>query len=350
MKPMGCERLESRRLLSASLSLDGTTLNVVGDNLSQVLTITDLLPGNQATVSFDANGNGILTDPGDYDAVVLGPIETFNIDLKGGDDDVLIEMAGFPYPDYDGVSKHFNVELGGGADSFEFRADIGNLIVDSTVSFDIDAGAGDDFSRIVLNHVNDSLFDVQYAGGSGDDEVIFTSDDFNNSVATLEFDLGSGNDSFLEAHEEGTHFNGSNTTRVFGGAGDDDLRFSVTPNEGPYEVTELLSVELYGGNGNDEISFVAAPFLLNDSGGLRLVGEGGNGNDTLDAWIDIDAASTGGTLVALLRGGNGNDSFDIELDVDSLLVDYDATLEGGNGFDTALTAGNGTIVEQSIEA
>src|SRR5262249_18045371 len=106
------ERLETRLTPScpvtiADLHLNGTIqLRIIGHPLKQRVIMTDT--GTDLVLSLDCNGNGNFTDAGDRNADHLGAIETVELGLRGGDDQVSYTLAA----DFSNVAKSLLVHLG----------------------------------------------------------------------------------------------------------------------------------------------------------------------------------------------------------------------------------------------
>ena len=192
------EQLESRRLLSATLS--GGVLTVLGSNAKDEITLS-LLEGNSARLSVDMNG----------------AVENFNVSAinsifvygRAGDDTIMVSNANGVVP--------FAMFLGGGDDKDKIvGGNFDDTLRGGDADDDLTGGRGND------SLVGDEAKDV-LNGGSGDD--------FLFGGAANDDLFGNGGDDFLKG--------GPDNDRINGGDGDDEL-WGMEGND-----------TLMGGDGND---------------------------------------------------------------------------------------------------
>jgi Ca2+-binding RTX toxin-like protein len=277
--------LASPASAATTASVANGTLNVVGDNAGDTITVGSLTP---TSLFVDANGDGAtdFTFP-------LSDITAIAIATGGGDDTVQLTQFGGLFD----TTRPTTIDGGDGNDKI-FGVDGNETIV---------GGAGDDF--IDGNRGNDSI-----SGGAGDDTIQWDPGDGSDSV-----DGDAGNDTLL--------FNGSNAAEMFTFAPNGSRVLmhrdvaNVTQDLDTVERVKLLEL-----GANDTTS--AAPGL----GSLVLDVDGGSGNDTFNGSDEPDVF-TGGTEDDTLNGGGGNDTLMGNEGVD--------TINGGDGADS-IHGGDGT--------
>jgi hypothetical protein len=123
----------------------------------------------------------------------------------------------------------------------------------------------------------------------------------------------------------------SGSVEMTGGTGSDDLDLDGRVSIG--KSSAGISVSLAGGDGDDRLGLAGNMTL---SGSLHH--DGGNNNDTLDL-NGLNTLVIKGSVD--FTGGDGDDHFD--LDAASLAISGGVTVTGGNGADTALFVGDGSI-------
>jgi len=138
-------------------------------------------------------------------------------------------------------------------------------------------------------------------------------------------------------HGDTIHVGGASDVTIHGGAGDDDLLAAVEVHAGGGSGANF---EVYGGEGNDTITFSGDVIFLSEGESLfqSISGtvDGGNGDDTITVIAaretlvmggDGDDTITGGGRDTLVMGGDGND-----------VIDSAATIDAGDGNDTVVTS------------
>lgn len=310
------EQLETRRLLAGNVSVSrqGDTLLVRGDNLANEIEIFSA-GGNSFTVAgFDTTVNGA-------EERTFSNIRNLNIDLRGGNDILsiaddptgLLDLAdaaidGFPIDlgdlgpsDQTGIAGFIIIRTGAGADEVGLSVDVGQFV-------DIATGAGNDEVAVLASDINAHLF-IRTEDGSDGVAVL---DSFVNT--TLLIEGGRGADGlFVQT------FDGAFVT-VNGGRDGDDIEL--------FDLAVDHNIVLLGDQGNDdiELEFAEARFV-------NIVG--GDGND----FIDADGVETRGDLI--ISAGNGNDDVEVEPNDEYLEEGQEITaiggalvIDGGGGHDS----------------
>jgi hypothetical protein len=398
------ELLETRLTPSALFTIGhfdhngAMDLRVIARDANQRLIITDT--GTDLVFSLDANGNGSFTDPGDRNAVHLGAIDTVNLRLRGGDDQVTYTLAG----DFSGVRKHILVDFGGvsGLDTFTFDTAGHSILNHSVVSMDVVGGAPGDVTTINFDTISNSAVSVREQLATSDNAPATTSaatpstitfrGPITDSLVDVLVVLGRGNSDF-EVNFLGA-VGGSNTSAVNililgnqGTPGDDvtanfgntvdtgstlDFRARLRGGDDVFQgnfdlshfgltnslhgaVGGALNLTVDGGVGNDTITVGAngttGSAVLDGLLNLRLVGGGGNdsmkvlfAHDTssnLNAFTTSEASALSRGLRLRVYGNGGADQIDVRLSNDAhASFNYDVGLFGGDGADTLSFAGN----------
>jgi hypothetical protein len=385
------EKLETRCCLACDLFVSGNTLQIVGDDLDNTVTITDDGAGNVAAV---------CTSPTGDDAAALSGIEKIVLSARSGNDSVSYTLTG------DRVRKmELDFDLGAGSDFTTLH--LADLVDPSAVTaiaedfqINIRQGAGEDFllagnfaggvGRIAVEA--DAKLEVKVDGGQDNDQALLG---FQGARidGELEIDLrggeGEGADfSFLAAPLASVGPAGKLEWKVDDGAGPDavnlDLGGTVVENDVVIDIKQgdgedvvnafgngtavgdngKLELKLDAGSGNDIASIVfqqavvngelrievkqgqgddaaflfAQEALLGPGGLLEVKWDGGAGLDQGHAHVGATAGSTG-TLKAELQGGDDDDNLTLDV-VAPESVDLNALLDGGNGLDTCSATPN----------
>lgn len=257
--------MESRQLLAGNvtLSFDGATLQLVGDNSANQIQVSWSAEGLrvQAQTGTRLNGvtNGLLT---------IAMPSSIAIDLKGANDQ--LTLAGY-------LGGQISIQMGSGNDSVR-----GNSVVCENV-FSVDLGSGNDNLRIEGTTVSPNQFggNLTCNGNTGNDVMKFYESVVYGSLQALG---GTGNDGF-----GGTRQLIHGTTSVDLGTGNDLLGFfqwqcrsaaNILGNTGDdivalHESRFLTSVTIQLGEGRDGLLSYQNQF---EAGVTR---NGGNANDVL---------------------------------------------------------------------
>jgi hypothetical protein len=337
---MHIESLESRTLFAATVSVSGSTLSIVGDAAAQTVIIQDesTASAHDTTVSLDANGDGLFTEPGDLNHVVYNGITTFDLNLGKGADKVIINLAG----PYEGANKQFFVDGGNGNNAISFTNAIGNTIRNSNVLLNIITGRGADSVTLDLGQFSSSKFTSTINTGDGNDTLLVNGNGFvGNSTVDISADMGAGND-IATNRLDWDMFDlptASSTWRfnVYGGDGNDTLQAIGELGSSAANVLGLLDIGLYGQGGDDTLTARLDQFNLN-GGTLRLREAGGAGSDTISLAGTFATTTGGGSLDLQLLGHGGNDILTSNANTDPALTGS-AILDGGRGTNSATAAG-----------
>ena len=262
------QTLESRKLLAGdvTVSLDGSTLNVLGDGEANQVEIIGLADGSAVVTGLDGTtingGTAAFSAEADLDEV--------QIQLEGGDDELTI--SGLV------LNDSLTIETDDGDDS----ADIQNLNVDGIVvsgddgndvlEFDnvfsrrsivIRGGDGDDTIAIgAMAAERNGLIDT----GAGDDSLVVDNLGIRKNLTLL---FGDGDDQALFAGE--TY---GNRGTVVLGDGDDSFFVLPATNEAAARFNRNLKIR--GGSGNDSIVLDSSV-----SSDRRTRIDGGSGDDAI---------------------------------------------------------------------
>lgn len=286
------EPLESRVMLSVTVTQVGSTLSIVGDTTNNFVDVT-YSNGND-TISVTADGvvheflnsaiNRIQFEGNDGDDRLTSDVSERVVAYGGDGDDTLYGSNSSDYlAGGDGNDKLFGL---GGADRLE--GDLG----DDTIH----GGPGDDrlFGYIGNDTIVTGLGDDYTIAGSGNDNIV-----------------NAGGADFIEA--------GSGNDRITGGPDFDQIRGNYGDDV------------INGGGGND--------FILASFGDDRVVG--GEGNDSIFAGQGNDFVSAGagndfvegGAGSDDIRGGDGDDElFSLTQDVSVMNTESDSVV-GNAGLD-----------------
>jgi hypothetical protein len=312
---LGVEALDRRDNPSTGVTLSGTTLNIVGDNGANSVQVAIVDATDQVLVTADGHSFAFASDQ----------VQAININLKGGNDDLTVQLGTGIEPAVSLTrAKAMNVSLGDGDDSANFV--FGGLGVSG---------------RVIAADLN-----VTVHAGAGTDSVI---GNFGETKAALTFNtfMGTGDDaSFLNlwgpidagaAVKIGMH----------GEAGNDSMGvFATYVND--YDQLNigagaLLDIGLNGGDGNDRLDTTYGGI---DRGTLRVREDGAAGNDKVTAEIHLVRPPFTlfpiGVSDVVLRGGSGFDN--LELDVFGKAHKFRAEIDGGTGFDHATGTSNVQII------
>jgi hypothetical protein len=344
---------------------NGTTdLRLIGAGGRQTGLVEIRQDGYLASV--DCNGDGDFADAGDVTKSGPDTIESYYLELGGGDVTTLkltealtgamknvvavlpsasnkLTLLSQGFALQGGTSLMIDIVGGGGAENVTLDF-TGSTIDASWVTVRGDLYAGNDtFKWVGAAQTLDSTVDVDafagpgrnvfhYSDGAGQasgsdiafygegSDVMTDVDAFNMALAgsldngarfELNANLLSGSDRFNGSVNLASFAvdpfgpAGSEAyVRALGNRGLDILTLSDGGSIGPATINGLLSVELDGGNQPDTLNFYMRG--ITGSGTLRYRGDAGIARDNLDAKVSADASSTN-ILDVALQGGPEND-------------------------------------------
>jgi Ca2+-binding RTX toxin-like protein len=237
----------------------------------------------------------------------------------------------------------------------------GNDTVSGTATGDTGYGINDD-GQITLGSGDDSIIGtgsftgIQVSGegnldaGSGNDLItgIANSIGFTHNAYGLEFDgylTGGSGDDLIRGEARGVVFgNVSIGLAGFGsldGGNGNDFITGIGINENGYGIGIRNYEDIFSSRGNGSVSGGNGSDIITGYGtSVGIQGgiiDGGNGNDYFKARrIDSEGkklSNQGGAIAdVLITGGKGDDTFDVGYG--------NATLDGGQGFDTLILLGS----------
>ncbi len=338
--------------------------------------------GNMLTTDFTAltgttidGGAQVDTITGSFAAdVVRGGTGNDSITLGGGDDtntwnngdgtDVVLGGAGTDRQVVNGASSGDIFTIAAGTAPVVVRFDRTTLVpfgIDLTEVESLDVNGLDGDDSISAEGMAAGLIALRLSGGLGVDTLVGSSgiDVIDGGDGNDTVDANPGNDSIVLGIGDDTNTwnNGDNTDAVQGGDGTDrqivngagagDV-FTVAVGTAPVEVrfdrtnlvpfgidlTDVESLDMNGGDGNDQISAEGFP-----SGLIRLSLNGGLADDTLIGSSGADA----------LNGGDGNDTVDGNPGNDSITLGIgNDTNTWNNGDSTDTVSGDGGTDTQIV--
>jgi hypothetical protein len=333
-------------------------LRVRGDAARQVLELSDR--GASVSVRLSCNGDADFEDATDIDQTIPGAFETFDVQLGGRDDIVIV----FTKDAVDAtVIKNLLLTLGPGGNTAEL--DLLSRLFHSSVTAEVQGGAGADVLRIFPAFSGAAVI-VRGDLGAGDDMLDVLDPEISTGGAfLLNVDLGPGRNlatvplpglssSFASIDLEGGDvLTGTDTVSVtvpqdflrqrarffFAAAlrrGDDVFSVDLGSKD-PFviDATSEAHFSAAGGEGDDAVGGA----LLSGSahaGVFELGLSGGPGSDvvTLD-WSDLQGS---GTDVVRLDGGDGNDTVIASVESTTTTALLDLLVAGGRGADTVYQA------------
>lgn len=310
MRNRGCEELEPRKLLAATLDANGA--------LSIVATSGDDVVGISLKTTKLRVGIGATTT--DFTAA---SVKSISIDLGDGADTLVIAhgvgpvycLGGLGDDTISGGDFSDSITAGGGKDLVYGGA--GDDRIDGGPTNDVLYG-DDGADRIYGSDANDALYGVagvdRLFGGVGSDTLVGGSS--NDKLYGDD-----GNDSLLGGNQNDLLTGGAGSDQIYGndgndtlyGQGDDDELFGQAGDDQAYGDANFDRID--GGAGNDTLDGAdGEDTLLGSDGNDLLTGDagndnlyGGNGADTEDGGADDDyVAGDAGT--DNLSGNDGNDA------------------------------------------
>ncbi len=313
MRRLKCqvESLEDRQLptVTAVLLNGGATLSITGDNHDELVTIVQNDDADELHVSWSelSSSQTLMYNP-DM-AFQSSSIKKIVVNLGGGADSFNYQLDGNTMQ----WDKTINVDLGAGNDSafFDFG---GQLIVPYAINSNIviDDGSGQpvgvpqaDPADLLANLV------VNVHGGAGDDSISAVFGNIKKGLTLRE--SGDGGDDFLSSSVAGSMVA---TSPILidqdGGAGHDQLWVDLGIRG--IDAIAKVTVNQRGGAGRDELTVNANLPLF---GSLGINQSGGAGDDTIATRALMKWSSTG-TLTARINGDAGNDSMGLRLKRDDI--------------------------------
>jgi Ca2+-binding RTX toxin-like protein len=227
---------------------------------------------------------------------------------------------------FDNSSPHFDTVLNGGGGADVLRA---SLMA----------------TPYAIGYTNDALIETILLGGAGSD-VLRIEQSFGGHgtiISSSRMAGGAGNDDLWSSISLTGLSNGpvESDQTLLGGGGDDSLSLEVTAaNYAGFEPTDNVDLRavLKGGGGADRLTLLyqIAPDGESDGQAVALL-DGGTGNDVLTARLEVHGSVAGR---AVLLGGAGNDSLTVDMGENNLL-------SGGVGDDT-MTGGSGSDIFEFI--
>lgn len=305
------EILEDRAVPTVSVSLDPETLTVhlVGDGKNETVVVLET-PGT-TSINIDNNGDGALDAFLDT-YVFMGGIRAFN---------------------------HFDVNLGGGDDHFEFRAmhDL-NTPRDFQVS---DTKGDNSFTFDASGFAISAPWNLAYTGGKGNDNITTLFNAVNNTSVNLSMAQGAGNDEFSLLHR-GPVTNSTVSINQVGGDGVDAANIFYEPSAD--FIHSQVNVTFDGGAGNDGFNTSINSSRITDGSTMNYLASMGAGKDVLNYRLNSHLADPGSTGSVGLHAalGDGDDRFTSTLGYDAGAVAAGSQaifqVDGGGGDDLFFVA------------
>jgi hypothetical protein len=312
---LGVEGLDRRDTPSTGVTLSGGVLNIVGDDTANTVQVALVDATNQVLVQADGHQFTFASDQ----------VQTININLKGGNDDLTVQLGTGNEPAVSLTrAKAINVNLGDGDDSANFffgGLGVPGRVIAADLNINVHAGAGNDS---VIGNFGETKAALTFNGfmGTGDD----------NNFVNLWGPIDAGAAVKIGLHGEA----GNDSMGVFATYVNDYDQLNIGTGA-------LLDIGLNGGDGNDHLDTTYGGF---DRGTLRVREDGGAGNDQVTAEIHLNLNKffpfPTGTADVVLRGGSGFDN--LELDATGRAVRSRFLIDGGSGFDHAKGTSNVTII------
>ncbi len=294
LAPAGVEELETRRLL-ASAVVQGTTLNITGDDVSETITVV----GN--TVHINAGTFNIATDfhsvvvnaNGGNDRVDLSQIgAAIPSTIRGGaGNDTLI--GGIADDTLDGGSGADDMSGGQfGNDTADYSARTANLVIGlGSIADDGEAGEHDNVRADIETVI----------GGSGNDSI--------SGTGRSEKLIGNaGNDTLRGGFGDDTLDGGAGADLLDGGGGTGD----AATNDGSDTVINVENVTTTGGGADAHLD--SGKLIVTGTAGadnINILGDGSSVHVTINGAVD-QSFSLSGFFVLQIDALGGNDNIHIE--------------------------------------
>jgi hypothetical protein len=340
------ESLENRALLAGNVSVfaDGNVLKIVGDGLSNGVSVQQLDHNRYFVTGFALNGAD-TTINGQLNGRIVSGVSHIDADLNHGWDIFILTNSAFRRNE---MAQRFSGGTAGPVPASPEAPNPNTHPVTARVTGDISV-KGDEGNdgvgiraRLGLRNSNGDILEgvLTILGGSHNDQVdvdyteafddiLFDMGSGNDSVHAdvarvgdfLFASLGDGNDSYISNNAHGWH------SQVLGGNGNDSMQVSNYRFE--------QEVFLDGGSGADRIS-------ASGMSGMSIAIVTGDGNDS----VNVDGSTSRGGYT--IDTGSGNDSValrntTVHGHLGIFLGDHDDTLRIGNTVtdDTTLSGGSG---------
>lgn len=332
---LAVEGLESRALMSATVSLVGHTLTITGDNGVDTVSVT--FRDTVDDIEVDSNPltftlpNGRTVTKFQADHFSSSQVRNINIDLKGGDDNLSMSLGNVYAPEVglngDSAMTLFDaktmvINLGDGNDEADLHfggsvAGFANRYIAANLNITVNAGAGNDTVNANFGELQHGTLTYKANLGAGDDHGfagVWGSIDAG-TAAHINLQGQDGNDT-LGTFE--TYASNYDTVNIAAGA--------------------LLDISVSGGAGNDSLGLTYGGNVL---GKLKIREDGGDGSDTIGGDIHLAGVSTG-VVDVVYTGDNGTDYMSMELY--GAATSTRALIDGGGGIDWATGVGNVQII------
>lgn len=312
---LGVEALEDRQLLTATLQVVGTTLNISSSNPNAALNETVRIVDR----GFDSGTANIRLQLDGVTRIISSPIRTINVNLGRGNDTVTYSMDQVLRSN---TTRTLNVNLGDGNDSFTMNAKnlegrLTPIGVGTSFQLNVNGGAGADSIRMLAMT---TFFDNFDGGGN---TVPWTLNEGSRFSANLQG--GAGNDTIRIDQQGGpVQVKGANfSLAMSGGEGTDSLVNTLGVSvENSIQTTSTYITTMNGGAGNDFLqvlpSRVNQPTTPKWEGSVALTMDGSDGNDIMQASVNADLV-TNAVFSGIMLGGAG---------ADIMSLDYRGTMDG----------------------
>jgi hypothetical protein len=286
----GVESLEGRRVPAVVVQPVGDTLQIIGDDAPNTVTISQTDDGYSVDVLNEQS----------YSSTYWGPKNRLVIDLKGGSDTLKYAFGKYDRPDL-GTTKTLNINLGAGNDVVQ-----------------LDFGQG---PSIYCDRIIKAPLSIVLEGGEGNDQLSAEFTRFRQGTLDFLANMGTGDDQ-ASVRMEGDVTNQSRINVKLNGQEDRDNLFLETLNPSPLEggdgifqqgTDSPIDLRLRGGDGNDTVR-ANLDGSFNDVVNLDLHGDGGrydSGSDRVGAVLTL-RAGTAGWINTKVSGGAGNDYLQLD--------------------------------------
>jgi hypothetical protein len=271
------EALEDRWCPTVLVTLTGQTLNIVGDNHANVVTVHE----DDGATDLEVKGDGVKHN------FAANGVTTINVNLKGGNDQFTYNFGEdvFKFP------KTILVKLGKGNDQVHF--DLNN-----------DTNSPGQFTTVKAN------LDIHVFGGKGSDVVTADFGTVDGASVSFDVDLGQARRTqFFGRYLGDLKGTAHEALDVQGGRGNDLLSVLANNNLAnghpgiDIDAGAALAVHLHGGPGNDHL---VANYQGKVDGSLAITEDGGPANDNLTlAAHALDVPFPPGTVLSI-DGGPGH--------------------------------------------
>jgi hypothetical protein len=357
------ETLESRTLLSVSVTLKGDTLTIIGDDkandisaVQQESTLVVKTNGKTRKFSADDIDKLVIDAKGGNDRVLFertDDIDDVRVDGGSGNDDIEINVAHLPDGSDDAL--HFNADVRGGSgnDNFDIDVDTNDSPGDTNagvpdddhdngngdendnedaklaINFKLDGDSGNDTidAQVDLNGGDDGEVVANIDAGSGDDEV-----DFGVAGADDEDDAADD-----DADDNGAPDDNDDDT--------DDAGDTADHEEVDVDVNALITA---GSGTNDvDVQLGTEADAEHNTGDVALDVRGGSGKDELEASLGFDINASDNRPSVRISGGSDDDRLGLTVvgNVDYRKLKGVFRIDGGSGTDAYATNAPGSALK-----